>query len=169
MKLRALSHCGITVSNFEKTVKWYNEMFGIWLIDEQVLPLEQVNRLSNLYGTKDAKVKLGFLRIPRGGVLEIFEFNPKGAAEKVIWNKPGITHVTFDVKNVQRWYRKLSDRGVEFFSEPQRTGKNEWVFLKDLDGNLIELIDLKANFFIIRWLGGLAGKVMAKRKFKRYY
>jgi catechol 2,3-dioxygenase-like lactoylglutathione lyase family enzyme len=144
-------------------------MFGLMLIDEQTLSKEQANELHNLYGVKNTKVRLGFLRAPKGGVVEIFEFTPSLPETKTIWNKPGITHITFDVKNVPKWYGRLSKKGVDFFSEPQKTGVNEWVFLKDPDGNLVELIDLKSNYFIIRFLGGIAGRIMAKGKFKKYY
>lgn len=54
MKVRSLSHAGLTVSNFEAAVKWYHEIFGSWLISEQVLESEQVKDLYNLYGVEDA-------------------------------------------------------------------------------------------------------------------
>ena len=169
MKIRSLSHVGVTVSSFEKSVKWYYEKFGFRLIDEQILSKEQVKGLHNLYGLEGAEVRLGFLRAPKGGVVEIFEFSEAQTKTKLAWNSPGLTHLTLDVKNVNRWYKKLLEMGVIFRSPPQKTGVNEWVFLEDPDGNLIELIDLKSNYFVIRLLGGIAGKVMAKRKFKKYY
>lgn len=169
LRIRSLSHVGLTVSNFKNAVKWYYDMFGFMLIDEKVMDEEQVNSLYLLYRLKNTKIRLGFLRAPKGGVVEIFEFTPAMPHEKVCWNKPGPTHFTLDVKNVGKWYKHLKSKGVYFFSEPQRTGNVEWVFLKDPDGNLIELIDLKANYSIIRFLGGVAGKVMAGSKFKEYY
>ena len=169
MKVRSISHSGVTVSDFEASVKWYYEMFGLRLIDEQTLLEHQVDDLHSLYGVENTKVRLGFLRAPKGGVLELFEFSPGEPAEKTIWNKPGITHITFDIKNINGWYGSLSDKGVQFFSKPQKTGVNEWVFLKDPDGNLIELIDLKHNYPIIRILGGFVGWLMAKNKYKKYY
>jgi catechol 2,3-dioxygenase-like lactoylglutathione lyase family enzyme len=169
LKIRSLSHVGITVSSFEKSVKWYYEKFGFRLIDEQILSKEQVKGLYNLYGLDGAEVRLGFLRAPKGGVVEIFEFSEAQTKTKLAWNSPGLTHLTLDVKNVNRWYKELLKMGVIFRSPPQKTGVNEWVFLEDPDGNLIELIDLKSNYFVIRVLGGIAGKVMAKKKFKKYY
>jgi len=169
LKIRSISHTGLTVSSFERAVKWYYEMFGLRLIDDQFMDKEQVNKLYSLYNLKDVDIHLGFLRAPKGGVVELFEFSPSMPAVDVAWNKPGPTHFTFDVKNIPEWYRWLKAKGVEFCSEPQKTGINEWVFLKDPDGNLIELIDLKSNYPIIRLLGGLAGKFMAKGKYKKYY
>lgn len=169
MRIKSLSHAGITVTDFAAAVKWYHEQFGFWLVSEQELDKELLKELYELYQVKDATVKLGFLRVPGGGVIEIFEFTPSIPGEKTIWNKPGVTHITLDVKNVHRWYERLKKQGVNFFSAPQNTDGNEWVFLQDPDGNLIELIDLKWNYPLIRLLGGIAGNFMSKGKFSKYY
>ncbi len=169
MKIRSISHVGLTVSNFEKAVKWYSTMFGFKLISEQTLSEAEVEQLYPLYKLHNTSIRLGFLRAPKGGILEIFEFNTLSPSSHVIWNKPGCTHFTLDVKNISNWYKNLRAKGVFFFMEPQQTDGIDWVFLKDPDGNLIELIDLKINYPIIRILGGLVGKLMAKGKFKKYY
>lgn len=169
MKVRSISHVGLTVSNFHHAVKWYNEMFGLTLIDEQFMDKDNVNNLYSLYRLKDVSIHLGFLRAKGGGVIEIFEFSPALPPNETLWNKPGPTHFTFDVKNVSGWYNVLKEKGVKFLSKPQKTGINEWVFLEDPDGNLIELIDLKSNYTAIHLFGGIAGKIMARNKFKKYY
>lgn len=169
MKVKSFSHVGLTVSNFEKAVKFYSDTFGFKLISEQILGKEQVETLYPLYKLHNTTVRLGFLRAPKGGVVEIFEFSPTISSEHPVWNKPGLTHFTLDIKNIKKWYETLSAKGIHFFSEPQVTDGNEWVFLKDPDGNLIELIDLKMNYLIIRLIGGIVGNIFAKTKFKKYY
>lgn len=169
MRVKSFGHVGITVKSFDKAVKWYYENFNFKLIDEQYMKKEQVNKLSNLYGVKDSSIHLGFLRLPKGGVIEIFEFSNTGIKSPVLWNKPGVTHLTLNVRNINRWYEKLSQKGIKFYSKPQHTGKVEWVFLEDPDGNLIELIDLKGNYFAIKWLGAVVSSVMKCNKFKKYY
>lgn len=169
MRIRSLSHVGITVSDFQKAVKWYYDMFGFRLISEDYFNNDKLEKLYPLYRLKGVCVHLGFLRAPKGGVVEIFEFSSLLPGQQVIWNTPGATHFTLDVKNVYKWYNRLKAKGVYFFSEPQHSNGADWVFLKDPDGNLIELIDLKVNYPIIRYLGGVAGNIMAKNKFKKYY
>lgn len=169
MKIRSISHVGLTVSNFEKAVKWYDEMFGLKLITEKTMEKEQVESLYSLYKLTGTSLRLGFLRAPKGVVVEIFEFIPSLTAEHPIWNKPGPTHITFDVKAVNRWYNILKAKGVEFCSEPQSTDGTDWVFLKDPDGNLIELIDLKYNYLFNRLFGGIFAKYMTRTKYKNYY
>lgn len=169
MKIRSFSHVGITVNDFSSTVKWYYSNFGFKLIDEQFIGIEKVNELSELYGVKNSTIHLGFLRIPKGGVIEIFEFSSKCEKEELNWNKPGVTHLTLNVNDVWKWYDALNKKGVKFMCSPQKTGRVQWVFLKDPDGNLIELIDLKENYYIIKTIGGLVGNIMKTKKFKIYY
>ncbi|SHK24266.1 VOC family protein [Paramaledivibacter caminithermalis] len=169
MKIRSVSHVGLTVSDFEKSVKWYYEMFGFKLISEKIINKEQAEELYELYRLKNTAVRLGFLRSPKGGIIEIFEFSSCLPSKHPVWNRPGPTHIALDVKNLKGWYNTLKNKGVEFFSEPQTTSGSDWVFLKDPDGNLIELIDLKYNYRIVKWLGGIVGKLMANGKFKKYY
>ncbi|MBP8178033.1 MAG: VOC family protein [Spirochaetes bacterium] len=169
MKIKSLSHVGITVSNFEKAVRWYWEMFKFPLVAEETMDVHQVEALYSLYGLKNTKLRLGFLRIPGGGVLEIFEFKPAIPADKVCWNKIGFTHITLDVGNVKKWYKKLKEKGVTFLCEPQKTGSNEWVFMKDMDGNLIELIDLKFNYIALHYLGAIVAPLLRRLQFGKYY
>ncbi len=168
MKIKSVSHVGLTVSNFEASVKWYHDYFGFKLISEQVLEAELVEKLWPLYQVKNSSVRLGFLRAPKGQVVEIFEFSNQEPSELRPWNIPGPSHFTLDVKNVPKWHHKLKNE-LNFIIEPQETDGNHWVFLRDPDGNLIELIDLKLNYFIIRVLGGIAGTFMKRTNFKDYY
>lgn len=168
MKIRSVSHLGLTVSNFEESVNWYNKYFGFKLIDEQTLSKKTVKELFPLYELEDNEVRLGFMRAPKGAVVELFEFKNKKEARHPEWNKPGPTHFTLDVKNVQKWYETYKNE-LNFIIEPQYTAGSYWIFLKDPDGNLVELMDLKMNYHIIKWLGGIAGSVMKATKFKTYY
>lgn len=144
-------------------------MFGFTLVTEQSMTPQELEKLSKLYKVHNSSVKFGFLILPKGGVLEIFEFSNKLDAPPVKWNVPGPTHFTLAVRNVPKWYKILNSKGVEFLTEPQRTGSTDWVFLKDPDGNLIELIDLKFNYTVLRFLGSLVGKILKGSKFKTHY
>jgi len=170
MKIKSLSHVGLTVADFASAVKWYHDQFGFLLVDDSVLSVEQVNNLKELYGMDNTEIRLGFLRAPGGGIIEIFEFEKKADAEKVKWNRPGPTHITLDVKNVEKWYDKLKAADIEFFSKPQTTKGADWVFLKDPDGNLIELIDMKMNNNIIKsFIGAMAALFFKKFKYSELY
>lgn len=144
MKIRGFNHVGITVKNFEKAVRWYREVFGVSLISEGGLTPERISEMKKLYNLPEGiGVKFGFLICPGGGLIEIFEFT-ETAPFAHCWNRPGTHHFTLDVKNIKKWYKKLSERGdVEILNTPQRDDGADWFFFRDPDGNLIELMDLR--------------------------
>ena len=169
MKIKSVSHAGLTVSDFDRAVAWYNELFGFLLVSEDYLEPAQTASLYPLYGVKDARVRMGFMRAPGGSVIELFQFDPakKGAAP--VWNAPGFTHVAFNVSGVQSWVERLGAKGVSFITSPQRTGSVDWAFFRDPDGNLLELIDLKASRSALRIVGGILGSSLKRGKFASYY
>ncbi len=171
MKIRSLSHVGITVKDFEKAVKWYWEVFKFPLLSDMTMTPEELSAKKKLYNLPDGiSVRFGFLRAPKGGVVEIFNFS-QTQEMKHCWNMPGTHHFTLDTKNVHKWFEKLSKRDdVEILNEaPVFSGGAWWFFFRDPDGNLIELIDLKGNYAAIRYFGKLAGFFMRKTKFKSIY
>lgn len=169
MKIKSISHAGLTVSDFQRSVAWYNEHFGFLLVSEDRLDQAMTASLFPLYGVKEARVRMGFLRAPGGSVIELFEFEPKKEGEPAIWNAPGFTHVALNVSGVPAWIERLEARGVEFVTPAQRTGNIDWAFLRDPDGNLVELIDLKASRPALKLVGGILGSALKRGKFAGYY
>jgi catechol 2,3-dioxygenase-like lactoylglutathione lyase family enzyme len=170
MKIKSISHAGLTVSSFERSVAWYHERFGFLLVSDDVLEPSATAELFPLYGVRGARVRMGFLRAPGGSVIELFEFEPQAKkAGAATWNAPGFTHVALNVSGVAAWVEALGRQGVQFVTAVQRTGNIDWAFLKDPDGNFVELIDLKASRPALRLLGGLVGASLKRGKFSAYY
>ena len=169
MKAHSICHAGLTVSDFEAAVRWYHDTFGFLLVSEDVLEPASTKALFPLYGVEGARVRMGFLRAPGGSVLELFEFSPKAEKRAAVWNAPGFTHIAMNVSGVARWYERLSAEGADFVTPPQRTGSVDWVFMRDPDGNLVELIDMKALRPAVRLIGGALGAALKRGKFSKYY
>ncbi|HPE90250.1 MAG TPA: VOC family protein [Spirochaetia bacterium] len=169
MKARSICHAGLTVSDFGAAVRWYHDTFGFLLVSEDELGPDRTAELFPLYGVEGARVRMGFMRAPGGSVLEIFEFSPKAERRDPTWNAPGFTHLAMNVSGVAAWYERLKAAGESFVTPPQRTGSVDWAFMRDPDGNLVELIDLKALRPAIRLVGGALGAVMKRGKFAERY
>lgn len=166
-----LGHVGVTVSNFEKGVQWYDRVFGLKLLNYLEITGEDLRPVERLYHTEGLKrVRLGFMGSRSGNVLEVFEFDPPlQTEERETWNRPGYTHVAFHVSNVPGWVNRLRREGVEFMNDPVRSSGADWAFFRDPDGNLIEVIDLHASRFAMGRLGEPIGTLMKHTMFKQFY
>lgn len=177
MRARSFSHVGITVSNFNRAVKFYWEVFGCPLVGVADTPGERVRSFfkvaadpSTSLGAGVPACKIGWIRVPGGGVLEIFEFQPQQPAIDIPWNRVGLTHISFNVRNLQAWHDYLVGRGVECISRPERSPRgHSFFFCRDFDGNLIELMDLGYMYYVLGWLGPLGGWLFRRGRYRQYY
>ena len=76
MKARSFSHVGLTVSDFNKAVRFYWEIFGCPLVGVADTPPDRVRTFFGVHGPAPA-CKIGWIRVPGGGVLEVFQFTPQ--------------------------------------------------------------------------------------------
>src|SRR4029079_10156616 len=97
MKVRSFSHSGITVSNFNRAVKFYWDIFGCPLVGVADTPPDRVRTFFGVDGA-NCSCKIGWIRVPGGAVLEIFAFEPQLPANAIPWNRVGLTHISFDVR-----------------------------------------------------------------------
>lgn len=168
-RVHGILHAGVTVSNFEDAVSWWSDLFGFRLVSEQTISGEDAERLAGLYGASGLTIRLGFLRSPGGDVLEIFTFDPPIEPRRTDWRRPGYTHIALSVRNVPAMHRRLKDAGIAFVSDIHHTAGAHWVFFRDPDGNLIELIDLHANRLPLKYFGGFVGNSYKRGKWAAYY
>jgi catechol 2,3-dioxygenase-like lactoylglutathione lyase family enzyme len=110
------------------------------------------------------------VRVPGGGILEIFAFEPKLPPERIPWNRIGLTHFSFNVRNTQRWHDYLVSKGIDVVTKPEQSPRGHWFFfVRDFDGNLIEMIDLGYMHHVLQWLGPLGGWIFRRGMYRKYY
>jgi catechol 2,3-dioxygenase-like lactoylglutathione lyase family enzyme len=142
----AFLHVGITVSDIDRSIEFYQKYFGFELERKSVFPPEFIEAVPQLYRQKKGTYShFAFLRSPDGVVLELFQFSSMEPAEQPVWNRPGYHHICLKVDNVIDTYKKMSADGIEFYFEPKikedSAELSHWVFFKDPDGNMVELQD----------------------------
>lgn len=171
MKVQSFSHVGITVSDFSRFVQYYWDVFGCPLVGVSDAPPERVRAFFGVGADHPAPAcKIGWIRVPGGATLEIFGFEPKLPPERIPWNRIGQTHFSFNVRNVHRWHDHLKAKGVEIVSQPEQSPRGHWFFfVRDFDGNLIEMIDLRHMYYVLGWLGPLGGWLFRRGMYKHYY
>ena len=169
MTARSFSHVGITVSDFNTAVRFYWEVFGCPLVGVADTPPERVRAFFGLEAPTP-RCKIGWIRVPGGGTLEIFEFQPQIPPSALPWNRVGLTHFSLNVRNTQRWYDHLMSKGVECVTKPERSPRGHtFFFARDFDGNLIEMIDLGYMHHVLQWLGPLGGVLFRRGRYRQYY
>ena len=169
MKARSFSHVGITVSDFNKAVRFYWDVFRCPLVGVADTPPDRVRSFFGVDAPQPT-CKIGWVRAPGGAVLEIFEFRPQQPPVSVPWSRVGLTHISFNVRNTQKWYDYLVAKGVEVVSKPEQSPRGHtFFFAKDMDGNLIEIMDLKHMYYVLGWLGPLGGWLFRRGMYKKYY
>jgi catechol 2,3-dioxygenase-like lactoylglutathione lyase family enzyme len=117
VRARSFSHVGITVSDFNRAVRFYWDVFGCPLVGVADTPPERVRSFFGVEGTQPS-CKIGWIRVPGGAVLEIFAFQPQLPPSAIPWNKVGLTHISFNVRNLQRWHDYWSARASSASARP---------------------------------------------------
>lgn len=171
MRAHSFSHVGITVSDFNRAVKFYWEVFGCPLVGVSETPSDRVRSFFGV-DAPEPVCRIGWIRVPGGGVLEIFEFKPDEDPVEVPWNRVGLTHFSFNVRNLRRWHDRLTSMGVECVTVPEKSPRgHSFFFAKDMDGNLIELMELGYMYYVLDWLGPLGGWLFRRREgmYRKYY
>ena len=148
---------------------FYWEIFGCPLVGVADTPPDRV-RTFFCVDAPAPRCKIGWIRVPGGGVLEIFEFQPQRPPGPVPWNGVGLTHISFNVRNLEKWHDYLKGKGVEIVSKPERSPRgHSFFFVRDFDGNLIELMDLGYMYHVLNWLGPLGGWLFRRGMYRKYY
>ena len=64
----------------------------------------------------------------------------------------------------------LVSKGVDCVSRPERSPRGHtFFFARDMDGNLIEMMDLGYMYYVLGWLGPLGGWIFRRGMYKTYY
>jgi glyoxylase I family protein len=79
-----------------------------------------------------------FVKARNGAMLEIIP--SKGDRPEETPLTPGIRHLAIAVEDFDAAYADLKSKGVVFTGEPYNNQGNRLVFFKDLEGNLLHLI-----------------------------
>jgi catechol 2,3-dioxygenase-like lactoylglutathione lyase family enzyme len=74
MKARSFSHAGVTVSDFNRAVRFYWDVFGAPLVGVSDAPADRVAGFFGVDG--GGTCKIGWIRFG-GAVIEIFHFEPQ--------------------------------------------------------------------------------------------
>ena len=137
------AHVGITVSDLERSVKFYEEVFGFTCRNRTSFDEKFLGAAPTLYRLEDTVSNVAFMVSPNGITLEMFQFIPDiPKTELTPWNQPGYTHIALLTDDVPAFAEHMKKLNVDFCMEvlPRFDG-GHWVFVRDPDGNMIEVTE----------------------------
>lgn len=140
--MKALRHCGVVVSDIEKSLHFYRDLLGMEIQVDMLEEGDFIDTISGLKGIKVRTVKMttseGTMRIE---LLKYFSHKGKERKDYEIQDL-GASHIAFTVNDIEFEYKRLKKEGVNFISSPQLSvdKKHKVVFCHDPDGVPIELV-----------------------------
>ena len=139
--IKGINHIGISVSNLDRSIKFYKDLLGMEVAVRRVFEGEQYERLLALPGTRGTVALLK----SRNAQIELFEFThpaPKpGDPDRPVCDH-GITHICVEVADIEGEYYRLKDAGVAFHCDPLGFfGVAKAIYGRDPDGNVFELLE----------------------------
>ena len=142
-----IHHLGMTVSNIERSIEFYQNVLGLTLIGRR--PLVDEGYVARQTGYEGVQLSVASFRVrpesPQS--LEIVEYlNCTGQPADTATNKPGNTHLCLVVDDLLAAYADLKSQGVRFRSDPVEitAGPNRGgrvIYCFDPDGYVIEMFE----------------------------
>lgn len=146
--LSSVLHIGLTVSDLDRSVAFYRDVLGLSYIGEMAMEGPETEKL---FGRPGCQARVAYLNGSPDSQMppvELIQF-----VGQPFEKKPGdlfctsISELCFLSSDIDDDYKRLSQAGVEFLSEPQTFdstkygfGKSRAVYLRDPDGIILELL-----------------------------
>ena len=140
-----VAHIGITVEDLDRSVKFYCDNFGFTYLrgTHFKYPFFLNNRSLYQLDPQTTECQTAVLYAPAGDVqLELFRFTTHLSPERIPWTRCGITHFAVTTSDISGIVEQLRKNNVEFcMNVGTRPDGGRWVFVRDPDGNLIEIME----------------------------
>lgn len=139
--LNSVNHTAISVADMERSLAFYRDLLGMKVAMDIEAKAEQLGVIVGLPGAKTRIVMLdaGNVRI------ELFQYrNPVGEPiqEGRRQCDNGLTHIAFNITDMDGMCSQLKAKGIRFYSEPQSMrGEMKVVYFKDPDGVTLEFME----------------------------
>jgi catechol 2,3-dioxygenase-like lactoylglutathione lyase family enzyme len=135
-------HTGIIVKNMKKSLHFYKDILGLKVIQDFSDSSEYINKIT---GINNSDIHMIKLEVGDGTVLEILEYrnHPTELIDQPIYNV-GASHIALQVKNAEKAYDILKEKGIKIISEPILSSEKiaKVFFCFDPNNVRIELVEM---------------------------
>ena len=146
--IQAFNHAGLSVTNLENAIEWYQDVFGLRLIRGPLtLDIEAPDSEppADIFGPQWKQVRVAHLATANGTGIEIFEFSEPAAEQRIdnfeYW-KTGIFHIAFTCPEIEDTAQRLEQFGGKRRSQFHEVAPGCIVcYCEDPFGNILELVN----------------------------
>jgi catechol 2,3-dioxygenase-like lactoylglutathione lyase family enzyme len=140
--IKQFHHTAISVSDLDRSIHFYRDLLGMkleWRIDHRRSPA-----LEKVVGLENVDVSYAMLS-GWGARIEVFEYHSP-AGRPYPETRPvcdhGITHMAFQVEEIDDLFQRLKSQGVRFNSPPQLVREGvKAAYFHDPDGITLEMVE----------------------------
>lgn len=136
-------HTALCVEDFDAGQAFFCDVVGMRL-DNEIRERDE-KELGIVVGLPGAVVRWAMLELNEYR-LELFKYyRPDGQATNIRQCDRGITHIAFEVTDVDEVYRRIRAAGYDAYSDPQdlRGGAARPVYIKGPEGIVVEFIEFR--------------------------
>lgn len=137
-------HVGLVVNQLEDSIRFWCDTMGFRIHRTMK---ENGNHIDNIMGLKNVKLTTVKLIDTNDNILELLKFNSH--PDKLKWqghtNSTGLTHIAFNVENLDMFYEEKKKEGILTFKTPPQTtpdGAAKMTYAEGPEGVIIELVEL---------------------------
>ena len=138
--IKGIHHTAISTGDFERALAFYRDLLGFEMVSELNWPAG-VELADAITGLEGSAARSAMLRASNSSI-ELFEFlspAPKpGDPNRPVCDH-GITHIAFEIDDLDAEYDRLKAAGMRFHCPPQNLGVSRVTYGRDPDGNVLEL------------------------------
>ena len=146
-RILVADHTGITVSNLERSLKFWRDVLGFEFSHRAHQTSEMAEQIT---GVKGAELKLAVVKAPGGHKIELLEYLAPADRKNDASLRPcdvGHVHVALIVDDLDAVSQNIAASGWKAAGKPQtlKTGPNAGkrvVYVRDPDGTTIEFMEM---------------------------
>lgn len=136
-------HTAVCVEDFDAAVEFFRAVVGMRV--ENHAERRDEENLGTVVGLPGAVIRWAMLEL-NGYRVELFKYyEPTGRTINIRQNDRGLTHIAFEVRNVDEVYRRVAGKGHDAYSEPKdlRGGVTRPFYLEGPEGVVVEFIEFR--------------------------
>src|SRR5438105_8405065 len=146
-KVIATDHTGITVSNLERSLEFWQNVLGFEFSHRAHQTSEMASEITGVAG---AEIKLAVVKAPGGHKIELLEYLAPADRKKDVNLRPcdvGSVHIALTVDDLDAVLQKIAASGWKAAGKPQtlnygpNAGKRV-IYVRDPDGTTIEIMEI---------------------------